>query len=240
MFDVLLYCGVSLGIFLCFFRLQQKFYYALLNPLLLTVLALLIILLGLDISYQSYMQGAEYINYLLEPAVVLLGYPLYKQLYLLKAQWQKILLICALASFSGLSVCAVLAKIFGVESWLIASMVTLNITTAVSMATSVELGGNASINAVMVLIGGLTGSIFGVIWLKGIGLVQLSTEKNTLDSTQQKIIGLAIGSASHALGTSSIARQFPIGAAYSSSALILCAFISALIAPIYIPFILAW
>lgn len=242
MLEMFLYSSVSLLVFLCCFYVQHKYKAPILNPLLMSIIVIIFCLWLLDMNYQDYMQGAQLINYLLEPAVVLLGYPLYKQIHLLRSQWWQILLICFLASICALTVCTLLASYLGLEVWLIASMVSMNITTAVAMSTSVELGGTGSITAVMVLLGGLSGSILGVFWLGFIGLVKKSPKNSKFVVThtcEQKIIGMAIGSASHALGTASIAKPYPIAAAYSSTALILCAIFTALIAPVYVPFLLS-
>ncbi|WP_158971014.1 LrgB family protein [Paraglaciecola sp. L3A3] len=243
MIEIIATCGVSLLIFLGCFFLQRRYQSPLLNPLLLSVIVIISLLMSLGLSYQDYMQGAEYINYLLEPAVVLLGYPLYKQRYLLQAQWPKILCICFCASFSVLTLIPLFAQLLGLEQWLIGSMIAMNITTAVAMSTSIELGGTASISAVMVLVAGVSGSIFGVYWLRLLGFIDLKINHQEMDinhDEQQKIIGMAIGSASHALGTASLAKPFPIAAAYASTALILCAIITAVIAPIYVPFLLGY
>ncbi|MDU0354313.1 LrgB family protein [Paraglaciecola aquimarina] len=241
MIEILVICSVTLSIFLATYFVQKKYPVALLNPLLLSVVIIIGLLSWFEMSYQDYMQGAQYINYLLEPAVVMLGFPLYKQRYLLRVQWPKILAICCCASFTAITLIVLLAHVLGIESWLIVSMVTMNITTAIAMSTAVELGGNASMAAVMVLVAGVSGSIVGLAWLRLIGLVELTNSKGRVElkhSHQQHSLGMAIGSVSHALGTSSIAKSFPVAAAYASSALILCAIITAIIAPIYVPFLL--
>ncbi|MDN4500847.1 LrgB family protein [Alteromonadaceae bacterium BrNp21-10] len=244
MLDIVGFCGLTIVVFLGWFTVQQKTRKVLLNPVLMSLLTLIGLFLLLGIPYSDYMQGAQYINILLEPAVVLLGYPLYKQLRLLRAQWRKIVLICFIAAFSSLTISALLANVMGLEDWLIASLVTLNITTAIAMSTSAELGGTGAITANIVFIGGMTGSIAGVYWLRLIGVIQPISDNLSTSSresiTEQKALGLAIGSTAHAIGTATIVKEFPLGAAYSSTALILCAIISAIIAPFYIPLLLSF
>lgn len=228
-------------LFLFWYYVQHKYKSALLNPLLFTVISIVGGLWVYGVSYQDFHQSTEYISSMLEPAVVLLGYPLYKQLHLLRVQWRHILFICAVSSMFALTVITLMAKLLGLEEWLIASMVTMNITTAVAMSTSIELNGVGSIAAVMVLMAGLTGSLFGVTWLRLLSIVKLPPQHHFMGfsySAEQKTIGMAVGSASHALGTASIAKSFPIAAAYSSTALILCAIISAIVAPVYVPFLM--
>ena len=238
MTEIIGYCLLTMVVFLGWFTIQQKSRWVLLNPVLMSLLTLISLFLLLDISYAQYMQGAQYINYLLEPAVVLLGYPLYKQLKLLRSQWRKIFFICFMASITSLTVSGVLARVMGLEDWLIASVVTLNVTTAIAMSTSAEIGGSGAITANIVFIGGMTGSILGVLWLRLIGVINKEHQQPT--TLENKIVGLAIGSSAHAIGTASIVKEFPVGAAYSSTALILCAIITAVIAPVYIPLLLQW
>ncbi len=242
MIEFLLFCGGSLVIFLGYFRLQQAYSYPFLNPLLLSVVSISLGLLIFGIPYEQYIGGAGYVNHLLEPAVVLLGYPLYKQLPILYKQWRQIAVICALASVITLTVSVCLARVLGLDAWLIKSIVALNITTPVSMSTALELGGSESIAAVVPLIAGLTGSIIGVLWLGWLRIVSkqvVDCEQGTDNPESQKVIGMAIGSVSHAVGTASISKKYPIASAYASTALIICAMITALIAPMYVPFLLS-
>ena len=67
--------------------LKKKFRLALFNPLLISILVTLLVLLGAHISYDSYYVGAQYLSYLLTPATVCLAIPLYEQFSLLKKNW---------------------------------------------------------------------------------------------------------------------------------------------------------
>ena len=242
MIEFLVFCGGSLVVFMMFFALQQRFNYPILNPLLLIVATIVSGLLWLGIDYDTYISGAGSVNLLLEPAVVLLGYPLYRQMSLLRKQWCAILLICGVASLLALTISAGLACLIGLEPWLVKSIVTLNITTPVSMSTAAEMGGSESIAAVVPLIAGLTGSMLGVIWLAWLGLIKrqlVNCHQGDDNAAAQKIIGMGVGSVSHAVGTASISKTYPLASAYSSSALIMCAMLTAIIAPVYIPWIIS-
>ena len=64
--------------------LKKKYHSALLNPLLLSVAATIVILILFHIDYDTYYEGAKYLSYLLTPATVCLAVPMYEQLELLK------------------------------------------------------------------------------------------------------------------------------------------------------------
>lgn len=226
MIDLLLYGLGSVVIFLLWMVLQNKTQWFFLNPLVCSMISVISLLLFMDVPYERYMRGARFIDYLMEPAVVVLGYPLYKQLRMIGRQWQALLGVSLMSVIIVLSVSTLLARLLGLDDWVIKSLVTMNITTAISMETSEALGGEAALAASIVLIAGFTGCTLGLYLLKKLHL------------TEARSVGLAIGSVSHALGTAVIARDSYVSSAYSSTALILCAIFTALIAPLYIPFLL--
>lgn len=86
------YFGVllSLGTFALGLWLKRKFHAPLFNPLLVSVVLTILVLLVLGMDYDTYYAGAHYINYLLTPATVCLAIPLYRQLSLLKKNWKAI------------------------------------------------------------------------------------------------------------------------------------------------------
>lgn len=213
MIDFILYGLGSACVFLAWMALQNKTQWFFLNPLVLSMMSVIALLVITDTPYNQYMQGAQFIDYLMEPAVVVLGYPLYKQLRIIGRQWRAILAMCLLSVVSVLTISTLFARLVGLEDWVIKSLVTMNITTAISMETSEALGGEAALAASMVLIAGFTGCTLGLYLLKVFKL------------TEERSVGLAIGSVSHALGTAVVARDSYVSSAYSSTALILLSLI---------------
>lgn len=189
-------------------------------------MSLCVVLLTLGISHKYYFQRTWLIDSLIEPAVVVFGYPLYQQLRMIGRYWWQLCLVCSLCVFFSLSVSAVLAKAIGLEIWVIKSLVVLSTTTAIAMETSEVMQGSASLASVMVTFGGLSGAAFGLTVLTFVKV------------TDERARGMAIGAFSHAIGTATIAKDSYHSVAYSSVCLILCASLTALFAPIYIPFLL--
>ena len=71
--------------------LKKKFKFALLNPLLISIVIIILILVGFHIDYDTYNDGAQLLSYLLTPATVCLAIPLYEQMELLKKNWKAIM-----------------------------------------------------------------------------------------------------------------------------------------------------
>ena len=69
----------ELGVFL-----KKKLKLAVFNPLLISIVAVIVFLVAFHIPYESYNEGAKYLSYLLTPATVCLAIPLYEQFELLK------------------------------------------------------------------------------------------------------------------------------------------------------------
>ncbi len=204
----------------------SKYLYAvkpwpILNPVLLSIVFLVLIhyLLGLD--YSQYQKGTYPLTVLLEPAVVVLALPLYQQLHLLKAKLNSILLACLLSVISAFCCAFYIMPLFGADLVTSASLAAQSVTTPIAMEISKSLQGIVSLTAAMVIFAGIIGSSIGLGFLSLVGV------KN------RQARGIAIGCASHALGTARVLEEDPIAGAFSSVALILCAILSAILMPLF-------
>ena len=202
---------------------QQKWQYIWLNPMLFTISILVPFLLLIDINYQEYSQTTEILNLLLEPAIVALGLPLYQQFKQIRFYWREMTAILVL----GITVVMIISFILAM--WLIKapdiaiSLSLKSVTTPIGITLTEQLFGDSSITAFAILIAGLFGALLGPKWLSFIGI------------NSAKAQGLAIGSASHVIGTAVLVRKSAEHGAYSSVALILSAILTALISPWLIP-----
>lgn len=191
-------------------------------PVLTTSFLLVVMLLTLHIPYQTYMVGGKYIDLLLGPAVVALAYPLYKQKGILLKNLMPIVSGVTVGSVVGMMSGFWLAKVFGVEKTLILTLLPKSVTTPVAMEISNVLGGNASLTVVFVMIAGFTGVVIGPYILKGFNLD---------DEMSQ---GIALGSASHAIGTSKAFEYGLDAATVSSVAMTLSAIIASILGPLIV------
>lgn len=209
---------------LLFFFLAKKLYSmkpaALLNPVLVTIFSLIAVLIVFNIPFADYKQGTSIITALLEPAIVALAVPLYLQLKVIRSRLKFILLSCLLSVFVAFTCAFYVMPLLGADLITAASFAGQSVTTPIAMEISANLHGIVSLTAAMVIFAGIIGASIGLPFLK------LCKVHN------HQAIGVAIGCASHALGTAKILEENEESGAFSSIALILCAILSALIMPV--------
>ena len=83
-------------------RIAQKLNMPLLNPLLVSMVIIIPLLLALNIPYEHYFAGSSTLNSLLQPAVVALAFPLYEQIHQIRARWKSIITICFIGSVTAM------------------------------------------------------------------------------------------------------------------------------------------
>lgn len=216
---------VSIGAYLIGIKLKERWNYPLINPLLVGVIFIIIILTVFDISYDTYNQGAQYITFLLTPTTICLAVPLYKQLVLLQKHLKAVLvsILCGclahVISLIGLSV------FLNLEEVLIRSLLSKSVTTPIAVSVAEEVGGISSITILGVMIAGMLGAVVGPPLLKLCGIIEPIAQ------------GLAIGTASHALGTSRIVEEGEIQGAMSSLAIVVAGLLTVIIIPITVEYL---
>ena len=188
-------------------------------PILLSTVIIIVFLTLFEIPYETYMLGGEWINQLLGPAVVALAYPLYKERLLLKKLIVPIVCGTTLGAVTGISTGILLTKWAGFDKEIISTISSKSVTTPVSMAITESIGGIVPLAAVFVMIAGIGGSMLSSAIFKFF----------KLDHYMGK--GIALGSASHAIGTARALEYGDIEGSISSIAMILSAMIVSVITP---------
>ena len=189
---------------------QRKWKLAVLNPLLISIVLVIAFLVAFHVDYESYNSSAQYLSYLLTPATVCLAIPLYLQLELLKKNIGAILggvLSGVLASLGSVLAMSIL---FGLDHQQYVTMLPKSITTAIGMGVSEELGGYVTITVAVIIITGVLGNMSAEY------ICKLFCIKSPIS------IGLAIGTASHAVGTARAMELGEVEGAMSSLAIVVC------------------
>jgi len=217
---------LTLLVFFCARWLATKVKLTLFNPLLISVAAIIPLLLLLQMPYARYFQGSAILNQLLQPAVVALALPLYEQLHQIRARWKSIIGVCFIGSMTAMISGTAIALWMGATPQIAATIMPKSVTTPIAMAVSATLGGIPAISAICVLIAGVLGAVFGHMVL------------NLFKIRSKSSRGLAIGNASHALGTARSSEVDYQEGAWSSLALVLCGIITSLLAPFLFPLLL--
>lgn len=196
------------------------------NPLLISIGIIIPVLMLLKVPYETYELDNQWVNYMLQPAVVALAYPLYEQLPQIRANWKIIMLACGVGSVLSMLTTGIIAASMNVDIALIAALMGKSVTTPIAMEVANNLGGEPAIAAIMVLLVG----VFGAIVAYPI--------YNMLNITHPIARGLTMGNVSHALGTATCAEKDQKDAAFSSLALVVCGVITSVLAPSLFAFVL--
>lgn len=187
--------------------LKKKFKLAILNPLLIGTVCIMAVLSLLKIEYRHYMEGAKYISYLLTPATVCLAVPLYRQLGLLRQNLKAVAGGIASGVLASLLSVFLLAKLFGLSHEQYVTLLPKSITTAIGLGISEELGGITTITVAVIIVTGILGNIIAEFIYR------------ILHIEEPVAKGLALGTASHAIGTARAMEMGEIEGAMSSLAI---------------------
>lgn len=204
-----LFAGVTLSLlaYLLGVVLKKKFKCAIFNPLLISIVITIVVLVTAHVDYDVYNQGASYLSWFLTPATVCLAIPLYEQWKLLKKNIKAVLLGIIAGVLTSLGTVWVLAEIMGLSHKEYVTLLPKSITTAIGMGVSEELGGYVTITVAVIVVTGVLGNIFGELICKIFRI------------TDPIARGLSIGSASHAIGTTKAMELGEIEGAMSSLAI---------------------
>ena len=206
--------------------IQKKTGSVLLNPILISIAFIIAFLVVADIPYSTYAKSGEMIEFWLKPAVVALGVPLYLQLSSIRQQMIPILLSQLVACFVGIVSVVITAKLLGASDIVVVSLASKSVTTPIAMEVTQSLGGIPSLTAAIVVITGLIGAIIGFRILS-VGHI-----------SNPMALGLSMGAASHAVGTSAAMERSPFVGAYASLGLTLNGILTALLTPYVISMLL--
>lgn len=184
--------------------IRRKWKFAILNPLLISIIIVIAVLLVLRMDYEPYNEGAKYLSYLLTPATVCLAIPLYEQLEHLKKNVKAIAAGILSGVLSSLVSVWALSAAFGLSHEEYVTLLPKSITTAIGMGVSEELGGIVTITVAVIIVTGVLGNIIAEL------VCRLFRIKEPVAK------GIAIGSASHAIGTAKALEMGEVEGAMSS------------------------
>lgn len=161
----------------------------LLNPLLVTVACIIAALSFFQIPLESYEQSVQVISFLLGPATVALAYSVYRQRQILKEHFIPIFAGCLVGSVVSMASAYGLCQLLGLGDDMALSFIPKSVTTPIAIAVSQQLGGITSITVAAVIITGILGAIFAPL------MSRVFHVHNRIAK------GVAIGTCSHAVGT---------------------------------------
>lgn len=222
-----MFAGVTLSLlsYLLGVYLKKKFKIGLFNPLLISIIVTIVVLLLAKMDYNTYNEGAQYLSWLLTPATVCLAIPLYEQWALLKKNHKAVVLGLVAGVLTSLCTVLVLALVMGLSHEEYVTLLPKSITTAIGMGVSEELGGYVTITVAVIIVTGVLGNMFGELICRIFRI------------TEPIAKGLAFGSAAHAIGTAKAMELGEVEGAMSSLAIAVSGFLTVLLASLFANFI---
>ena len=204
--------------------LKKKFKYAFLNPLLISIIFVIGVVLLCGVDYESYENSAQYLSYLLTPATVCLAVPLYQQMTLLKKNLAAVACGILAGVLVSLGSVLLLAFLFGLEHDVYVTLLPKSITTAIGMGVSEELGGLVTITVAVIIVTGVIGNVIGEAVCKLFRIYEPIAK------------GLALGTSAHAIGTAKALEMGEVEGAMSSLAIAVAGLLTVIGASVFAGF----
>lgn len=201
--------------------LKKKFRFGFLNPLLISIVIVILVLLAGHIDYETYNEGAKYLSYFLTPATVCLAIPLYEQVELLKKNWKAIFAGILTGVFTSVVCVLVMSVLFGLDHTLYVTLLPKSITTAIGMGVSEELGGVVTITVAVIVVTGVLGNVLAE------PVCKLFRIKEPVAK------GIAIGTSAHAIGTAKAMEIGAVEGAMSSLSIAVAGVLTVIAAPLF-------
>ena len=217
------YAGVTISLisYAIGAKLKRKFGFGFFNPLLISIIVTILVLIGSHVDYETYNEGAKYLSWLLTPATVCLAIPLYEEWELLKKNARAVMLGVTAGVITSLLTVFVLARLMGLNHANYVTLLPKSITTAIGMGVSEELGGYVTITVAVIVITGVLGNIFGELICKIFRIHEPISK------------GLAFGTAAHAIGTAKAMELGDVEGAMSSLSIAVAGVLTVVLASLF-------
>lgn len=198
------------------------------NPVLWTVVVIAAVLLITGVPYPTYFSGAQFIHFLLGPAVVALAWPLWQRRAELRTRWAPLLLAALIGGTAAAGSAWLLGQAFGLPADVLASLTTKSVTAPVAMGVAEKIGGIPALAAVFAVLTGIVGALSGKYLFD---LLRIPTTPAGWVAR-----GYALGTASHGLGAARALQVNADAGAYAGLAMGL----QVVLASLLIPLVFRW
>ena len=202
--------GLSLLCWILAVKFQEKTGLLVCNPVLVSSLLVILVLVVFRIPLENYNLGGDIIKMLLSPATAVLALNIYQQRKVLKEHFWPVVLGCLVGSLASILGVQLMCRMFQTESSLLNSLLPKSVTTAIAVSISESNGGLPGLTAAAVCVTGIEGAMLAPFFAKIFHVTDPVAE------------GVAIGACSHAVGTSKALEIGPLQGAMSSIALCIC------------------
>lgn len=194
------------------------------NPVLWAVLAIAGGLVATGISYPTYFAGAQFIHFLLGPAVVALGWPLWERRAVLRQHWGMLLLAALAGGFAASASAMALGWALDLPHDVVLSLAPKSVTAPVAMGIAEKTGGIPAIAAVFAVVTGMVAALSGKYLFDALGV--------PTDTAGWMARGFALGTAGHGIGAARAMQVDANAGAFAGLALGLQVVLASLLIPL--------
>jgi predicted murein hydrolase (TIGR00659 family) len=202
------------------FLYQKSDKYPLANPVAIAVILVAVVLYLVDMPYQKYFEGAQFVHFLLGTATVSLAIPIYRGIAVLKTRLIPLMIALLCGGIVSIVSAVSIATFMGADSAIIGAFYPKSVTAPIAMGVAERLGVSPTLTAVFAVVTGILGAMLGS------GILNLLGMK----AWWQR--GFAMGVAAHGIGTSRAFAVHPEAGTYASLAMGLHGIAGALLIPL--------
>jgi predicted murein hydrolase (TIGR00659 family) len=188
------------------------------NPVLIAVALLGIALHLTGTDYADYLDGAQFVHFMLGPATVALALPLYRSRHLVARAALPLAAALLAGSLVAMVSAVAIGAAFGLPPATLLSLVPKSATAPVALGISEGIGGSPTLTAVMVILTGIIGAVMAAPLL------------NLIRLRDWRARGFAVGLAAHGIGTARAFQVHPTAGAFASLGMGLNAVLTAVLA----------
>lgn len=217
---VVLSLAATLAVYAAARAFQRRIGSVLLHPVLVSIVVLIAALRMLGIEYAEYDRGGRVLTFLLGPAVVALGLPLFRQMEEIGRKRKAVLVTLLLGSVSGALAATVTAAALGASDQVVRSLIPRSVTTPIAIGIAGRVGGLPALSAAVSILTGVLGAVIGPPLMRALGV------------RSRTAFGLALGAAAHGVGTARAAEEGDTEAASAGLAIGVMGALTAALAPV--------
>ncbi len=192
----------------------------LVNPVLLSILAVAAVLATSGTDYRTYFAGAQFVHFALGPATVALAVPLYRRRAEVRRLWLPILAALVVGSLTAVLTAVGVAALLGAPPSVLAALAPKSVTAGIAMGIAEQIGGQPALTAVLVIATGILGAIIVTPLMDALGIRDYAAR------------GFAAGLASHGIGTARAFQVDPVAGAFAGLAMALNGLVTAVLVPL--------
>lgn len=213
---------LTLGAYQIGLWLQKKLHSPLCNPILVSVVLVLLVLAVTDMDVSTYQSGTASFSWLLTPATVCLAIPMYQHFQVLRKSFPAILIGVSCGAVASMAIVLLYGLRFGFSTELTISLLPKSVTTAIGVPLSEMAGGLPAVTTTAIILTGILSNVMGTLCCK---LFRLT------DPVAQ---GVALGTSGHVIATAKANELSDVAGAASSLALVVAGLLTAMLFPLVI------